>query len=50
MFSPKFNKFVFIDFGLSKILKQNIGEKTLTYYFGTYNYVSEEMKKLFRKN
>jgi serine/threonine protein kinase len=29
-FSNSFNKYVFIDFGLSKLIRQNHNEKTLT--------------------
>ena len=40
MWSPTYKKNVFIDFGLSKFLKEKIGELTKTYYFGTYKYCS----------
>lgn len=36
MWSPKHKKNVFIDFGLSKVLKEKVGEMTKTNYFGTY--------------
>lgn len=38
MWSSTFQKNVFIDFGLSRILKQSIGELTYTSFFGTYHY------------
>lgn len=50
MWSPTYKKNVFIDFGLSKFLKEKIGELTKTYYFGTYKYCSQEMKALLIKN
>jgi serine/threonine protein kinase len=47
MFSPSRKELVFIDFGLSAILKEGIGTKTKTTFVGTINYCSPEMKKLF---
>ena len=43
MFSPSLKKFVFVDFGVSRIIKEEKGEKTFTDYFGTTKYSSEEM-------
>ena len=40
MFSPKFQKTVFIDFGFSKLLNEEIGFKTLTAFKGTAEFVS----------
>jgi len=45
-FSSSLNKFVFIDFGLSKIIVQNPGYKTFMKFCGTPNYCSPEMKKI----
>lgn len=50
MWSPNHKKNVFIDFGLSKLIKEKPGEMTFTFYFGTYLYCSEEMKSLLVKN
>ena len=46
MFSPKSNKIVFIDFGLSKIIREDCSFKTFTNFNGTPQYVSKEMLKL----
>lgn len=46
-FSKELNKNVFIDFGLSRLIQQEIGEKTWTTFTGTLNYCSEEMKKCY---
>ena len=35
MFSPSLKKFVLIDFGVSLIVEEEKGEKTLTGYIGT---------------
>ena len=43
MYSPYFNKLVFIDFGLSKFIKQEVGFKTVTNYIGSINFWSPEM-------
>lgn len=40
-FSPYFNHLVLIDFGLSKIIKQNIGEKTLSWFVGSIEFCSK---------
>ena len=45
--SPAFQKFVFLDFSFTKIIKEKIGHKTFTGFYGTYNYCCPEMKKLF---
>ena len=46
-FSKKHNKFVFLDFGFTKSLNEPLGYKSLTIYEGTFNYSSDEMKKLY---
>ncbi len=45
-FSPHFGKVIFIDFGLTRIIKERVGEKTTTAFMGTYLYVSSAMKAL----
>ena len=45
--SRSYQKWVFLDFGYSRSIKQKLGEKTWAFYCGTYNYVSEELKSLF---
>lgn len=47
MWSPKLNKNVYVDFGLSKIIGEKPGFKTLTKYFGTYSYCCKDMRTLF---
>ena len=46
MYSPSLKKFVFVDFGVSRIIREDRGEKTMTEYFGTPDYSSEEMRNL----
>jgi serine/threonine protein kinase len=50
MYSPTFEKWVFIDFGLSRIVKENINEKSFTGFCGTYEFCSSDMASLFRKD
>lgn len=50
MWSTKYNKNVFVDFGLAKLLKEKVGMKTLTYFFGTYEWCSDEMKKIMKNS
>ena len=47
MYSKIFKKLVFIDYGFSMVIEQNVGFKTKTSFKGTVNYVSEEMLKIF---
>lgn len=46
-YSKIYEKFVFLDFGFSKCLSEPIGYKSITNYEGTFNYSSDEMKKLY---
>lgn len=46
MFSTLRKKTVFIDFGLSDMIKQSCGNKTFTNFIGTAPYVSKEMLQL----
>ena len=43
--SPHFQKWVFLDFGFSKVLKQKIGQKTKTKFIGSYHYASRDLLK-----
>ena len=45
MLSPSFRKPVFIDFGLSTIIKEELGTKTFTDFVGSMNFASDEMVK-----
>ncbi len=47
MISKNNNKYVLIDFGLSKLVKEDIGFKTWTNFVGNYKSSSAEMKKLY---
>lgn len=40
MYSASFRKIVFIDFGLSTLIRENIGEKSATMFVGTINFCS----------
>lgn len=46
MFSPYHKAAVFIDFGMSKVIAEEKGYKSLITFHGTPNYVSPEMLKL----
>lgn len=46
-YSNTFNKYVFIDFGLSILIEEDIGYKSFSNFIGTLAYCSEEMKKTF---
>jgi hypothetical protein len=47
MFSKNNKKYVFIDFGQSNFVKEDIGFKTWTNFVGNYKSSSAEMKKLY---
>ena len=50
MYSEGLGKIVFIDFGLSELVKENLGTKTESLFKGSYYFVSDEMKNLIVKN
>ena len=41
---------IFLDFGLSRFVKEEIGEKTLTKFVGTLHVTSPQMKKTYYLN
>jgi len=41
MYSRQHKKVVFIDFGISESLTEHIGQKSKTFYKGTYGYSSK---------
>ncbi len=43
-------KYVFIDFGLSRLIGEFLGFKTYTHFRGSLNFVSEEMMQLFQQS
>ncbi len=47
MYSRCYDKNVLIDFGVSEIINQEWGEKTLASFRGTYEYCGQEMKDIF---
>ena len=47
LYSPSLNKLVFIDFGLSKFVAEQVGKKTLTKYAGNANFWSPQMQLCF---
>jgi len=49
-FSHTFHKYVFIDFGLSKVIEEDIGEATLANFRGSLSYCSQEMFNTYLKN
>ena len=49
-YSPHFHKFVFIDFGFTEMIQENIGESTLIFPRGTFGFMSEEMEKATKLN
>ncbi len=46
MFSPAFKKNVFIDFGVTQVLNERLGEKTKAMFVGTVWYCSDEVLNL----
>ena len=49
IFSPTFKKVVFIDYGFSEIIEEEVGFKTLTAFQGSPQFISREMMTLFGK-
>lgn len=49
-YSNEFKKFVFIDFGISRIIEEDIGEKSFTFFRGSLNYCSLEMAGIYGKS
>ena len=49
-YSPAYNEYVFIDFGLSRIIKETRGQKTISSFSGSFNYCSSEMLDLYVKD
>jgi tRNA A-37 threonylcarbamoyl transferase component Bud32 len=45
--SRSFQKWVFLDFGFVSSIEEKPGEKTYTFFRGTYNYTSKEMQSLY---
>lgn len=46
MLSETHKKVIFIDFGLSRLIKEEVGYKSLTTFVGSINFCSEEMGRL----
>ena len=47
MYSPNYDRPVFIDFGLSRLIEENIGFRTISNYVGTIDYWSPEMTQCY---
>ena len=47
MYSPSNNRLVFIDFGLSRFIKEEIGNRTSTLFVGSVNFCCSDMKKAY---
>jgi serine/threonine protein kinase len=47
LWSKRHGRFVLCDFGISHYVKGSAGQKTRTYYEGTYGYSGAEMKRLY---
>ena len=47
MFSEKSNSYLFIDFGLSKIIEEKIGYKTMSNFVGSTSFCSPDMLNCF---
>lgn len=45
--SRRLKKFVFLDFGFTKYISENLGFKTYTKFEGTYKYSSDELRKMY---
>ena len=48
--SPSLKRWVFLDFGFSKNIQEDIGEKSETKFIGTLGYTIDELKSLFYLN
>lgn len=47
MYSPSHKRLVFIDFGLSTLINEEIGMKTMTNFIGNIEHCSPQMKKAY---
>ena len=47
-YSPSFQKPVFIDFDVSRFVSERINEKSFTVFTGSYTFMSEDMKRMFK--
>ena len=48
MLSPAYKRPVFIDFGLSELIEEDVGDQSEIYYRGSLYYCSDEMKRCWR--
>jgi serine/threonine protein kinase len=49
MYSPHYKKLVFVDFGLSTIVSEELGGQSRTKFRGSVNFCCLDMAKLFSK-
>lgn len=47
LWSKNYAQMVLVDFGLAKFVRQNLNEKTETYFRGTKTHVGEQMLELY---
>ena len=47
LWSSSKNKYVLIDYGLSKVIQEEENQKSYVGFAGSYNYCSPEIKKLY---
>lgn len=45
--SPSFKRWIFLDFGFAKFLRENIGYKSYGRFIGTYKYTLKQLQELF---
>ncbi len=50
MYSKEYKKYVFIDFGLSMIIEEKLGYKSMTFFRGNLLYASAEMFQVYLDN
>jgi serine/threonine protein kinase len=50
MYSRRLKKNIILDYGMTKLTEEKWGQKSLSYFQGTYEYCSDEMKGLFFQN
>ena len=43
--SPDFQRWVFLDFGFSTVLEEEMGQKTRSKFIGTYSSTTRELQK-----
>ena len=47
LYSNSLQKFIFCDFGLTNVVKEDIGYKTKMKFAGTYTFVTPELQNIY---